>query len=351
MIHAKAEMDVSSMSRQTWGLCALSAASMLAQPLRANVSASGGDRPECPTMAAVTEVRAAAIYSDRAGSVVESGGLHENQELVRPLRDFDTAITTRVDGTAGSVKQEDLDCAANLMRSWATGAAMLTKPGSFPAVRERARFCIGINIAAFKLRRRVGRLDAETLKWLGILNHSIEEDFGTRGIVDNLYLWSGVDAGTYALVAHDPEAIRYLNLVWEKGLAEVGGNGFVRSELGRQSRALLYHQYYLSALLFMRQIRDALGDGTTPDENAALRRLAARVDEGQCDPKAVMVASGGYQQEIPPPEQFVVGTVFGAGIVDDRWSTCGRRPDSLRDATLGGDLEQTAAVMRLESGH
>jgi poly(beta-D-mannuronate) lyase len=330
-------------------LGALCMASMLTQPSRANIVLSALDQSACPTMPAVMEVSAAAIYSDRAGSVIAPSGLHENQELIRPLREFDTAITSRVDGTAGSVGQEDLECAANLLHSWAMAAAMLTKPKSFAAVRERARFSIGINVAAFKLKRQVGHLDTPTLNWLHSLNHAIEDDFASRGIIDNLYVWSGVDAGTYALLDHDPEAIRYVDSVWENGLAKIGDDGLIRTELGRQSRALLYHQYYLSALLFLRQIRDALGKSSTPVEDATLRRLAVRVDEALCDPKAMMVVSGGFEQEMPPPEQFAVGTVFGTGVVDDRWSTCGRHPKSLRDETLGGELEQTAAFLRPES--
>jgi len=44
------------------------------------------------------------------------------------------------------------------------------------------------------------------------------------------------------------------------------------------------HQYYLSALLVLRKCRDALGQKVSPDDIAALRRLADRVQEGLCKP-------------------------------------------------------------------
>jgi hypothetical protein len=133
-------------------------------------------------------------------------------------------------------------------------------------------------------------------------------------------------------------------------LSQIGPDGSLKSELRRQTRALLYHQYYLSGLLYLRKIRAALGSPATPAEVTTLRRLASFVESSLCDPAAIAKASGGFKQETAPADQFAIGLAFGQGIVDDRWSRCGVVTPATNDETLGGSLRVTLAVLEGEAG-
>lgn len=300
----------------------------------------------CPVAAPVAEVRAARMYSDAAGSVIDAQGLRQNTELILPLRTFDRTVADRVDRSDPTSRAANLDCAAGMLHAWAAGRAMLIRPASFPASRERARFVLGLNIASLKLFSLQGHADPVVVAWLQALNRDIMGEFARRDVVDNLYVWSGVNAASFALLNPDGEAIRYQQTVWQKGLAQIGSDGFLPSELRRKERALGYHHYYLSGLLVLRRLRAALGQAPTAAEDTALRRLADTIEDGLCDPTAMMRASGGSVQAPLEPDGFAIGLVFGHGIIDARWSRCGKKPARNDDETLGGRLDITAQLLQ-----
>jgi poly(beta-D-mannuronate) lyase len=297
---------------------------------------------ECPSLPPLAEVVAQPIYSDPSGSQLDPKGLHRNQQLIQPLRDFTGALTERADGEADEAA---LRCAGNLLREWGAAGAMLRQPNGFPAIRERQRFALGITMAALKLRARGASLDGTVAAWLHALDTAVAADFARRHLTDNLAVWSAANAASIALVDGDRASLAYENAVWSEGLHQIGPDGYVPSELRRKSRALLYHQYYTSALLYLRALRSALGEPPTAREDADLRRLIDRVETALCDPKSMESASGGYPQEPPRPEQFAVGLVFGADLIDARWTRCGSKPLDLREDTLGGQLGGTFALL------
>jgi hypothetical protein len=307
------------------------------------LTASGASAQDaCHVVPPVALVEAQSIYSDRAGSHLEASAVLRNNELVLSLRTFTTEFARRVDG--GSA--DDLRCADRMLQAWATSGALLRQPTSFAAIRERQRFGLGITVAAAKLRANGGRLSDASVSWLHALDVAIMEDFERRKTIDNLAVWSASNAAALALVDSDADAVRYETDLWSAGLQQVGPDGWVPSELRRQSRALIYHQYYASALLFLRQLRIALGQPTTAAETAVLQRLIDRVEDALCDPSAMARAAGNIPQEPPPADGYRVGLAFGRDLIDQRWNRCGLHPPDMLDATLGGRLEDMREFIR-----
>lgn len=322
-----------------WGLVVFAA--FAAITLRDSVQA----QDQCPIPPAVKQVEAQAIYSDPAGSQLDVSGLRRNQQLIQPLRAFTDGLTRRVDDDDAGSTQAALRCAATMLRNWASAGALLQEPASFPAVRQRQRFVLGITLAALKLRALGSTLDGAAVGWLHALGTAVMQEFKRRRIVDNLGVWSAANAASLALLDGDPGALRYESEMWQQGLRQIGQGGLLATELRRQSRALLYHQYYASALLVLRRLRSALGQKPTAQNEADLRRLVERVEADLCDPDAMASAAGGYPQEKPPAANFAVGLVFGSDMIDDRWTRCGTKPRELRDVTLGGQLDRTFALL------
>jgi hypothetical protein len=176
----------------------------------AEAAATVPAEPNCPIPSAVTQVSAASMYANSSGSVVDQTGLHLNQQLIEPLRLFDRALTAKMDGSA---IQADLACAETLLKTWAAADALLKEPTSFPPIRERQRFTIGINVGALKLQSHGGVIDDTVMAWLHQLNAAIMADFAKRNIVDNLYVWSAVDAASFALLSGDQAASQYQDRV------------------------------------------------------------------------------------------------------------------------------------------
>ena len=250
-------------------VCVLFVLLMVTAPIKAESQQAPGG---CPNDPAVARVEAEPIYSDAQGSAVDAERLHRHEQQILPLRNFVTDVSQRAD----SADRSEQECALGMMLDWAKSRAMEAPPTDFGGLRELERFTISLNVIALKLRADGSSVEP-LLDWLGDLNHTVMERFGTRGRVDNLYVWSGVAAASYALLGGDGVSRSYANGVWRRGIAAIRPDGFVDSELGRGSRALLYHVYDLSALLTLRAFRNALGDSGTAAMMKGIRLMAGRM--------------------------------------------------------------------------
>ncbi|HLY57367.1 MAG TPA: alginate lyase family protein [Stellaceae bacterium] len=295
---------------------------------------------DCPEPAVPSRVEGEAFYSDVQGSIVDQDKLRRDMAMIAPLRAFVTEASSRAD----SPDRDDRACAARLMESWARGGALLEAPRSFEATRERQRFAIALNIVALKLHA-AGVDSAPLLDWLGRLNHAVIADFDKRNQVDNLFVWSGVAASSYALLAHDDDAARYAAMVWTQAIGLIRPDGTIASELARGRRALVYHAYELSALLVLRAFREAAGDHANPEDIAALRRLSDRVVEALCDPADMARAAGSPQQEPVPPTELSPIVAFAGDLGDARIRRCGSPDIPAADPVMGGNLMRTAALL------
>ena len=131
----------------------------------------------------------------------------------------------------------DLDCARNMIDRWATAKALLVPPTTLEAIRQRARFAIGLNIVAIKLRSAGHPVASVSADWLQRLSNVAVDDFRKRanksGWIDNLYVWSGVNAASSALLTNDREMRAYATEVWQRSIAQIAPDGSLKSELAR----------------------------------------------------------------------------------------------------------------------
>jgi len=316
----------------------------LPDPAAAGMTPGGGTCPNDPPLA---QVEAVPIYSDAKGSVVDADNLRLHEQQILPLRNFVTDASSRAD----SDDRGERECALRMMRDWAKTGAMAQPPADFNGLRELERFTISLNIIALKLR--ADGLDiAPLLDWLGTLNHTVIQRFENRNMVDNLDVWSGVAAASFALLSGDDVARRHEDTVWKQGIAAIRPDGFVNSELRRGARALSYHVYDLSALLTLNAFRSALGEPISAQDRAALARLVDRVGSSLCEPSAMTAAAGGMTQEKVRPIVFAPIAAFAGNFADARMRSCGASDIPITDPILGGDLNKTAAILaNRHSGH
>ena len=233
--------------------------------LAALTSASAASAATCPDEPAPALVQSQSFYSDAKGSVVDAEKLRQNLALIAPIRRFVTEASQRAD----SADRSEQDCALNMMLAWARGHALLDQPRDFAAMRERERWAIALDIIALKLRAD-GKDITPLVDWLAEMDHGVLHDFGRRSRSDNLNAWSGVAAASLAVLKEDREAKAYADAVWRQSIAAIRPDGYVDTELARGPRALLYHAYYLSALMTLKAFRHAAGVQTSAGDHAAI---------------------------------------------------------------------------------
>jgi poly(beta-D-mannuronate) lyase len=294
----------------------------------------------CPVDPPVPQVQSQGIYADASGSTLDPDRLRASLALVAPLRRFVTDASARADSTDPA----DETCAYAMMVSWAKSGSMLEEPANFAGMRERERFTIALNIIALKLKAE-GFAAAPLLEWLGRLNGGVINDFEKRGLEDNLGVWSGVAAASYALLSGDGQARRYANSVWARAISSIRPDGYVDTELRRAGRALNYHTYYLSALVTLRAFRQALGEPMDQTDQAALKRLAGTVAVALCDPSAISQAAGGVPQEALRSIDFSPIVSFGRFLGLPATGRCTPQDVPTDDPILGGNFAKTAGIL------
>jgi poly(beta-D-mannuronate) lyase len=308
---------------------------------------------DCPSEPPVARVESAKFYSDSHGAVLDKDKVEERNRAILPLRNFVSDVSARIDG-ADRAGQE---CAQQMMLAWAQANALLEEPSDMAGQRDRQIFTISLNIIALKLQA-AGLGIEPLLGWLGQVNHAVIDYFAKRNKlaaathrpeagwapVDNLYVWSGVDAASFAVLDHDRVARQYEDEVWSAEIKAIRPDGYVESELRRAGRALSYHVYDLSALLTLHAFRESLGEALTAQERAAIDRLVDRVGAALCDPAAMATAAGGFPQEKPVASSVGTGFALEPQFLSQQIrSFLAGIPTT--DPLFGGNLARTADIL------
>jgi poly(beta-D-mannuronate) lyase len=317
------------------------------------MTSSPADADSCPDEPAVPRVESAKFYSDAHASVVEMDKVRERNKLILPLRTFVTDASLRAD-SADPAQQE---CALHMMLVWAQGKSMEETPADVAGEHDRQLFTISLNVIALKLRAAGLKIDP-LLGWLGELNREVIDYFAHRhqlamnahrpdagwAPVDNLYVWSGVNAASYAVLRADRDVKTYEDQVWGQAIEAIRPDGYVESELRRGARALHYHVYDLSAILMMLAFREALSEPVTASERTAIMRMVDRVGSALCDPSEMAAAAGNFPQEKVVPLVFSPGHTLASDFSNAQIRSC--LPDiPTTDPMFGGDLEHTARIL------
>lgn len=297
------------------------------------------DRGEsCPDFPPVIAVTGTQFYSDAKGSVSDPALVRDNEATQKPILDFLFAVENALDRYHTAAK---LNCAEKEMSDWARAGALAAPPADRQGGVERIQYVLALDVIAVKFVAAGKAPSPPVMLWLRDLNHQIIRTFEKYGKQGNLTSWSAAGAAIFALLDHDSISLTYQDKVWRLALATIDTKGYVATELARGQRALIYHQFSLSALLVLRAARVALGQSPTPPQDAALRRLATMVGHALCDP-ARLAADAGATQEMPGDWGFRVAVSFAQGLLGDEWAKCALHPTAVWSTKQGGDLARAA---------
>lgn len=306
-------------------------AQVVARADHASRPAASTSQAECVSTTPVTEVAGHSFYRDLRGSEVDRNALAEHLETIKPLRNFAERLIQDID--TGHPR-----CAEFNLEAWASSSALLEPPTSFAGLRERQRFTFAINMAALRLFRSGRSLSPTVLDWLSALNRQVADDFQKRGTIDNLYIWSGATAAVAAGLTANPELRRHATNVWHKGIASIGPDGTVPSELRRGAKSLLYHGYYLSGLLILQATRDR----PSSSDMAAVARLYDSVRTATCQPRSVGTSAESLKRE--PPNRDDLATIVS--LMPNRTPPCGADRALGYDPLRGGTPKESSAALR-----
>ncbi|WP_428678121.1 alginate lyase family protein [Reyranella sp.] len=276
-------------------------------------------------------------YVDDAGSIPNEENRKANRQLVAVPRELAAIVAAGSEGAPGAAA-----CAVENLDAWAQANALLTRGNNFASTRQLLRYSTGLNMGVFRLRGRGVSLRPETLAWLESLAIFAAEQFEGRydkhQIVDNLYVWSGVTAASFSLVASSPSLKAYADGVWRRAIDAIEPLGGVAAERRRGRRALSYHTYYLSAVLWLANIRKKQGHPVSPDDQNAIQSLEDFIVKQVCSSSRTLPGVAA-QQIRPTASDYKSAFYLADEVFRMRIQECGLKKPPDYDAFLGGKIE------------
>jgi poly(beta-D-mannuronate) lyase len=234
----------------------------------------------------VTEVSGISYYIDAKGSVVDPDRAAENNRRTAPLKRFLADINKLADTAVRNGSIQSRRCALQNIRIWAEGGALM-RTDSLQATAERNIAIGGLAFAVMKLRAgdrwsNDDHSDEQSIeKWLGAVVAQVRPRL--EGIPPerwgNLESWYTLFVMTTAILLDDRALFEASVTLGERAVSRIAEDGLLPSEVRRGSRAMEYHYFGLTPIVFIAELAAVNGVDLYVANNSAIHRLVKRLVE------------------------------------------------------------------------
>jgi poly(beta-D-mannuronate) lyase len=236
-----------------------------------------------------------------------------NEESEKAFRDATKDITTLERGISKVVMQymrdgrpEQLDCALNLLTTWAKADALESTDFNHTGKSMR-KWALGSMASAY-LRLKFSdsqpladrQQEAQVIEaWFAKLGEQVVGDWSSLPLdkVNNHSYWAAWSVMATAVATNRKDLFDWAVKEFKVAANQVDKDGFLPNEIKRRQRALAYHNYALPPLAMIASFAQANGVDLRQENNAALKRLADRVLAGVKDPDD-FASRGGEKQDM-----------------------------------------------------
>lgn len=326
------------------GFALASVAPTTAQTVADSTPPSGAENA-CPMPEPSAALKGVSWYSDSKASIIDPVLRQEHDEVQKPLNTFMGAVVAPVDDAVrGIINQDALACADRNLANWARAGAMTQKPSNTAALADQTITVFGLNVMALKRRDAGVPVSRDVQEWLSDITHELVAIYTQGGPRNNMYVWSGAAAAVGSLLQRDNVLERHAGRVWRAAIKDIDKKGHVASEMGRGQRALLYHQYFNSALGALNLAREALGKSPSRDDRSAMIRLGKAVGSWSCDSSPLNQLAGAKQEAFSRWNR-AMGYAFNSDYLSADWRECVKEIPEFSDPSYGGRFDLTADVI------
>ncbi|HEY0285692.1 MAG TPA: mannuronate-specific alginate lyase [Pseudomonas sp.] len=236
-----------------------------------------------------------------------------NKDSEQAFRDATKSITTLERNTSKVVMQymrdgrpEQLDCALNMLTTWAKADALESTDFNHTGKSMR-KWALG-SMASSYLRLKFSnshplatrQQDAQVIEaWFSKLGDQVVSDWNNLPLdkTNNHSYWAAWSVMATSIATNRKDLFDWSVKEFRIAANQVDPQGFLPNELKRKQRALAYHNYALPPLAMIASFAQANGVDLRPENNGALKRLGDRVLAGVKDSDD-FAARGGEKQDM-----------------------------------------------------
>lgn len=246
-----------------------------------------------------------ALLDDEDPAVNNAGDEEIDPAAIGAMNAYGNVVARMADDAIAVVAGADMvgGCAIQWLAQWARAGALVALR-SRPGIHIRKWELAAYAAAYTKVRHWATPEDAAAVEaWLGVLGHTVVEDFSTDTHLpsrrNNHLHWAIWGVANAAVATGDVALWDWARTRYVAVLETVPEDGFLPLELERGTSALGYHIYATAPLVLTGEILQRNGIDVYAIGDGSLHRLVARSLDGLEDP-TIFALRAGVEQEVEP---------------------------------------------------
>ena len=303
----------------------------------------------CPAPIHLTpDLTTSGFYADSKGSIIDPVKWKAYQQSSGPVKDLGNKAVNAADAFRTTGSRQAAQCVLALVKTAAEDKALTGKMSSSQAYFVQGWVAGALAIAVLKVRDSgvIDRADTRLIAdWLKTVTQQTIDFYDKRdaaapgGNGNNHLYWAGVQVAAVAIVANDRKLFDWSVAAYRNGIRQITPEGTLPEEMRRGQRALHYHLYAASPLVYLAEFGEDNGLDLYAEDDHALKRLVDRSIAG-LDGSGYFDKATGIKQDLPdgPPSAEAIGwaKVYEHRFADPAISALLARAPSLGYMYLGG---------------
>jgi len=239
------------------------------------------------------------FYSDAKGSIIDPVKWKAYQETAGPVKNLGTVVVAAADAYLATGSRQAAACVLKLEKTAALDKALTGKMSSKQAYFVQGWVEGALAIALLKVRPSglASAADQQlltdwmkdvTAQTMGFYDREVAAN--PEHIGNNHLYWAGVQVAAVAIAAGDRKMLDWAAEAYRNGSRQITAEGSMALEMRRGQRALHYHLYAASPLVYIAELGEVNGIHLYAEDNYAIRRLVAQCVAG-------MEGSGFFEQK------------------------------------------------------
>ena len=273
---------------------------------------------ECPKPVTLSpDLTTDGFYSDSKASVIDPAKWKAYVESSGPYKKLGEEAVTAADAYRSTGSTAAAQCVLRLLSNAAADRAFTGKMSSNQAYYVQGWVIGALAIAYLKVRdsglAHSGDV-ASLVQWMKAVGRQTMDYYDAKSTLpdgdakNNHLYWAGVEIAAIAIAANDRTLFDWAIAAYKRGVQQITPEGTLPLEMRRGQRALHYHLYAASPLVYLAEFGEDNGIDLYAENNGALKLLVDRATAGLAD-SGYFDREAGIKQDLPngPPSAEAIG--------------------------------------------
>ena len=270
----------------------------------------------CPEPTHLTpDLTTDSFYSDSKGSIIDPVKWKAYEESSGPVKKLGQNAVDAADAFQATGSKQAAQCVLKLEKTAALEQALTGKMSSSQAYFVQGWVIGALGIALLKIRDSNVADEADTkllTDWMKAVSRQTMDFYDDRLVKspngNNHVYWAGVQVGAIAIAANDRKLFDWALMAFRNGIHQITPEGTLAEEMRRGQRALHYHLYAASPLVYIAEFGEDNGIDLYAEEDGALKRLVQLSIAG-LEGSGYFDKATGIKQDLPdgPPSAEAIG--------------------------------------------